>query len=143
MILLIGIVVCFALGIYFEAYSYKNIPGYGSLGRYNLNYNGINPGAGGIGINPYANPLYAQQAQQQLLLNNGGIGATGFGGYGGYGRYYGDYICNPSGQAYCAILGIDIIVLIIALIGAGVASRKDQDYRAAGEPPQVHVQYKA
>lgn len=120
-LLLIGVVVCFAMAIYFEVYSYSSIPGFGALGLgrgLGYDYSGnsyLNPG---LINNPYAQQ---QLLQNQGLLYNQGLGVRGIGGYrGGYGNQYigniGDYICNPTGQAFVGVFGIDIVALIVAMV---------------------------
>lgn len=69
------------------------------------------------GYNNYANPG----------LGGVGYGAAGIYNRGLYGGYDGDYLCNPSGQAYCALLGIDMFFLLIAVFVVACAARNSHD----------------
>jgi hypothetical protein len=110
-ILLIGVIVCFALGVYFEVYSRKLLPGYGYGGYVGLSHHGsgvykYNANVPGLGLG-YKSGLY----------NRG----HGLHGHSYDSRYDDDFICDSAGQAYLAIMGIDIVVLLGTLVLAGCA----------------------
>lgn len=112
--LLIGLVVCIALGFYYEVYLYL-FPA--NAAYYDANYGFIGPNGNGR-LNGYSgyNGLYGYNNggnNYNLAYNNLLSGLFGSPGY-----------YNHTGQAFLAFLGIDIVFLLVGIAVCGCAMRK-------------------
>jgi hypothetical protein len=122
-VLLIGLIACFALSFYFYAYYRKTLQGYaafGSVGPAPLDLN-----SNFLGNANFGNNIYAQNGFG--IYNNAGLRNNLYDSTYGAGVYR----CNPAGQAYCAVLGIDLVFVLVAIFVVGCSTRKEyEDYPA-------------
>lgn len=113
-ILLIGTIVCFALGFYYEVYLYL-YPA--NSGYYDANYGFIGPN-GNARLNGYSgyNGLYGFNNG----VNNGNLAYNNvLRGLFGTAGYY-----NGVGQAFLAFLGINIFFLLVGIVVCGCTLRR-------------------